>query len=684
MPVPIIRMIGTADAATKDAVAAGLAAAGLGTAVSLEQSETPQSSLIVCLDAEDDAVMKPTYQNYTFRYVWTKASSVEECVQAAQLVLAGSSDAMAKRTAQQFNSTRGGEEGESFLTVVRRGLSSDGGLYMLKSIPAMAPSQLAHLCTAKGLMYVEVAQSVLEMLVGGGVAPALLYPNVLLAYDQARWSGRTDVCPVTPLLVEEHADFDAADVAHRWMNNVSVMELYHGPTAAFKDFALQLFPRYFQTAVEDDARQQQKQQQHDGEAAVSAEAKDKYIILAATSGDTGVAAISGFVNAGGHAKVMILYPMHGVSPVQQLQMLSFDDGKQVEVFGLSDDFDFCQKTVKTIFSDDALKARLARSNPPSRLSSANSINWGRLIPQVVYYVWAYRQHVQRAAQLVSTRQDNWRFGDVIDVVVPCGNFGNILAAYFAKKMGLPIRKLVVASNKNDVLFEFVQTGRYDIRSRKLAVTASPSIDILKASNVERLLFLLTDGDTAAVATMMAQLETDGVFELSEPMKQRMSETFTAGYCTEEECAATIKEVFEASRHTRLLDPHTAVAVHVAREFRKRVYLDVALDPTTPVPPLVIASTAHWAKFPEPVLHAIRGEVMVPGEPAPTPAAAIERVRRQYAEILKMAGEEGKGHIAVHPALAAAIETAEKSAGAPRSAPATVAGVQAELEKFAAL
>lgn len=693
MVIPLLRTVGSAPESTKQAVTSALAAAGLGTAVDLEASE--RNTFVICLDAEDDAVLKPTYQHYHFRYIWTKLSSVEECVRAVQVHLTGSVDPLAKKTDRRFASTRGGEEGGVFLSVVRDGLASDGGLFMLKTIPQMQYSQLAYLCNAKNLLYVEVAEMVLEMLVGGGVAPAVLYPSVLLAYDESRWSNRKDVCPIDPLLVATHSVFPLSDPAHRWMNNVSVMELFHGPTAAFKDFALQLFPRYFQTATEEDAKQQlfkkEDCQPSLGDLSASPSilstasfAKDQYVVLAATSGDTGVAAISGFVNAGGHAKVMILYPMHGVSPVQQLQMLSFDDGKKVEVFGLAEDFDFCQRTVKKVFSDNALKETLAARTPPVKLSSANSINWGRLIPQVVYYFWAYRQHVQKAAALISTREERWSFGDAIDVVVPCGNFGNILAAYFAKKMGLPLRRLIVASNKNDVLCDFVETGCYDIRGRNLTLTASPSIDILKASNVERLLYLLSDGDTKMVAAMMARLDTDGFFELSPAMKARMAETFTAGHCTEEECAETIKEVFEASGHSRLLDPHTAVAVHVTKTLRKREYLEHDLKPDTSVPPLVVASTAHWAKFPEPVLHAIKGDAMDLGAPAANPAEAVKRVRSLYSQILEMAGEEGKDYIKVHPALAAAVAAAEQNTTPPRSAPATLEGVRAALEAFAAL
>lgn len=740
--LPLIRMVGTAPESTKQAVMTSLAAAGLGTAVDLEGTAAVARTLIVCLDADDSAALKPTYQNYTFRYVWTKTSSAEECVAACRFHLTGTNDPLEKPNAHnRFGSTRAAATDAtatavaagSFLGVVREGLAPDGGLFMLRAIPRLPASQLKHLCCAKGLLYVEVAQTVLEMLVGDGVSPAALYPNVLLAYDASRWSGKTDICPVTPLLsghgglaavTAAHATsdddndggrrtaaFPLTDVAHRWMNNVSVMELYHGPTAAFKDFALQLFPRYFHTATEDEARRQQhhqhqsEQQQSESVSLADAAAaapstttsalfppKDQYVILAATSGDTGVAAISGFVNAGGHAKVMILYPMHGVSPVQQLQMLSLDDGKKVKVFGLDKNFDFCQNTVKVIFSDTALKASLAARAPAVRLSSANSINWGRLIPQVVYYFWAYRQLVQRSAVLVWTGQQPWSYGDVIDVVVPCGNFGNILAGYLAKRMGLPLRKLIVASNCNDVLYDFISTGCYDVRGRDLALTASPSIDILRASNVERLLYLLSDGDTATVSAMMGQLDTEGHFTLTSEMRSRMAETFTAGHCSEAECGETIRRVFEASGRTRVLDPHTAVAIHVAEAFRRREYLEVDLNKNHPVPPLIVAATAHWAKFPEPVLKAIHGVPMAVAEPAKTPEEAVQRVRALYKEVIACGaaaaaggvgadGSSGGCSVEVHPALSAALDAAEGNGAQPRSAPASLAGVLAALEEF---
>ncbi|CAJ1019994.1 putative Threonine synthase N terminus/Pyridoxal-phosphate dependent enzyme [Leishmania shawi] len=631
---------------------------------------------VLCIDTEDSAIMEPLYQGYHYRFVWSEQSSMAELVSAVHHRLDLMAPAQAhkdKRISGSFTSTRGAAEESNFLTVVRDGLASDGGLYILKQIPTMPDSQLYYFCKQRNLAYVEAAVIILEQLVDASITPSTLYPLVLQAYDRSRWSDKDDICPVTPLLRNEataptrtdgagavdtlsrSASFNAPE---RWATNMSVMELFHGPTAAFKDFALQLFPRYF------------------GRATLT-EAKEKYVVLAATSGDTGVAAISGFVNAGGHSQVMVLYPMHGVSPVQQTQMLSFDDGTQVRAYAVDSNFDFCQRTVKELLSNDALRNKLAVAEPTAvRLSSANSINWGRLIPQVVYYFWAYRHHVQHPPA-------GWVFGDPIDVVVPCGNFGNILSGYIAKLMGLPVRRFVVASNQNDVLYEFVKTGIYDVRNRTLVVTSSPSIDILKASNVERFLYLLSNGNTALVGQLMHDLDTAGIFTLPNDMRATMQAIFTAGRCSEEDCAATIKRVFELSGGSRLLDPHTAVAVFVAQEFREEELLSrdltypTSTDTDTDVPPLVIASTAHWAKFPAPVLHSLRDEGAQLGEPAPSVSAAIQEVRALYTEVKKAAPKQQ-----VHPALSHALDVAEKMGKEARAVRADVAAIQKEVEGFA--
>nr|AGT02742.1 threonine synthase [Strigomonas galati] len=643
----IIRVVGSVGDDVKDSVQ---------TALELEVATLHiQQQLVICVDSEETILTTPVAKPYHLRYTWTSESTIEEVVAAVRFYLRGGDGEV---VAGRFASTRGASERSNFLSVLRDGLGKDGGLYILKELPVMPRSQLRHFCKCRNLSYIEGAQIVIEQLIDRSMTPSTLYPLLLRAYDEDRWSGKQDVCPITPLY---NRPTDASKPEEKWARDVSVMELFHGPTAAFKDFALQLFPQYFNAATEEEYKEA-----HAKDAAVQ---RDRYIILAATSGDTGVAAISGFVNAGGKTKTMILYPMEGVSPVQRLQMLTYDDGTNVRVYGVNhSNFDFCQRTVKTVFSDEKLCQELLAHQPPLKLSSANSINWGRLVPQVVYYFWSYRHHVQHAPA-------GWNFGDPIDVVVPCGNFGNILAGYVAKLMGVPIRKLIVASNCNDVLYEFVRTGVYDIRTRALAVTASPSIDILKASNVERFLYLLSDGDAAMVADCMSKLEKDGHFEITDAMKARMQECFWAGRCDEADCAETIKEVYEASGKTRLLDPHTAVAVFVAQQYRETELLKEELETDAPVPPLVVASTAHWAKFPEPVLQAIKGEKMNLSEISSEPAEAIRFVRQLYDAIVTE-------HTPVHPALAAMLVQAETQAKPPRAVDAEVPLIQKQLEEFA--
>lgn len=784
----------------------------------------------------------------------------------------------ASNTSGMYVSTRGECPATDFMSAIRHGLAHDGGLYMRRTIPTMPVSQLMHFCTSPDLTYTDAAQTILEQLIDDSISPQTLYPMVQAAYARERWSGRSNICPLTSLLSspahhdddeedvedreqtadrppreapsrkERHEDDSASDITNisapkrRRMKEVSadaeaaarcvspaeatlwVLELYHGPTAAFKDFALQLFPRCFHAAIEsvqpDVAAHAEDRLTERGrldmntnrtcdetrtQDAVDAHTR-RYTILAATSGDTGVAAISGFLHAGGgRVRVMILYPEHGVSAVQQLQMLTLDNGTDVRVYGVANHFDFCQRTVKQLFGDAALTGRLASARPPVQLSSANSINWGRLIPQVVYYFWAYRQYGQEAmrrqmgdtnetqkettnsAAVLAGATSVWQWGDAIDVVVPCGNFGNILAGYVAKRMGLPLRRLVVASNENDVLTDFIATGRYDIRHRRLTATASPSIDILRASNVERLLYLLADGDSAEVRACMRALDTQSCFDLSPAMRREMGATFWAGRCSEAACAETIRRVFVASGRRRLLDPHTAVAVTVAQAYRaftreshekasghitsdaehaddachadvsrpcekeeedgvgvrttkvrhgsdadhadadsthctstnKSSNTNEANSVNTPedraswgihspqsecAVPLIVLSTAHWAKFPSSVLQAIRGQPMRPTAESTSPLETVHRVRACYDDILSAAtpntsekqlqqqqqhgecsGEDervcGHARVSVHPALQQAIQCAEERAREVRRVAANVSDIAAEVERF---
>lgn len=715
------------------------------TEVTTEEPEKEDSSSRATTASE-------TNEEYHLRYIWDPSlgSSVEDFINIFI------SYKEVQRCTTHFGSTRGTVPPTNFLTAIKEGLAADGGLFMPQRIPLMPYSQLRYYCEARSLSYLEAAEMILPQLVDSTISPTLLNTFMKKAYHRDRWSDLDNICPVRPLLERQQR------AGERWTRHVSVLELYHGPTAAFKDFALQLFPYYFHLAAvgpssptthgrkpKDTGRSTRRlrvatrlsvsasflsggepsqgeastestmrqsaspekaalvfpsasrnsnfvknraYQQFMRQKAIALErAKNShYLILAATSGDTGVAAISGFQNLGSPSiKVAVLYPLHGVSPVQQLQMQSMDDGRSVRVIGVKSDFDFCQSTVKNIFSNTELKDKLATMKPYGHfLSSANSINWGRLIPQVAYYFWCYRQLFQvskqrkegileESALLNSMVPTNFTFGYPMDVVVPCGNFGNILAAFIAKLMGLPIRTLVVASNENDVLYEFIHTGRYTIASRTLSTTASPSIDILVASNVERFVYLLSGGDAALVSSLMHQLTTRKSFTLPDHLRDRMQETFWAGRCTEEECGKGIRDVFEASRGQRLLDTHTGVAVAVAQKYREEMLLseeqaahlamrsekrgrgrsgtapakrkgrsrksaqessplindqDTFSVPSPhkgpfPVPftfgsvldvPLVVASTAHWSKFPDAVYNALRGRPLQDvKQPAPS-------------------------------------------------------------------
>lgn len=644
---------GTAPHAFKDAVAKALVASLPLTVKDAIVFSGPLSDVITssrvycehvalqqrCLLRIDDAKVPAVASSdgqkvtalYHYRYVCVPSSST------VQDVVADVECAMGRD--MSFVSTRGttmvdGSE-PTFLTVVREGLCVDGGLFVPRRLPTLLMSQVEHLAMTSGLTYQDVAQVVLERLVASAeLPPGVLQGFVEQAYEARRWTA-PDVCPLTPLHLGGAADWDANE-------QVKVLELYHGPTAAFKDFALQLFPYTFSLATS---------------------GLGQYMILAATSGDTGVAAIVGFQNSAPDTKVMVLYPRDGVSPVQKLQMQSSDDGARVRVFGVDGDFDFCQNTVKQVFTDAALNASL-RDSHQLTLSSANSINYGRLIPQIVYYFWAYRRLVQDG-----TIQ---KFGDKMDVCVPSGNFGNLLSCYLAKKMGLPVGRMVLASNVNDVLYEFISTGVYDISRRSLQTTASPSIDILKASNVERFLYYIMDGDTTRVSAMMEDLQTKKRFELSSDEFAKVRADFWALRCDEHDCSATIRDTFAASNGQRLLDPHTAVAVFVAKK-----YLEAHRDESIGVP-MVVCSTAHWAKFPAPVLAALQPQLGQEANTSDTKNDACTEVRALYAAIASLSAAS-----TVHPALSAAVAKAESSeAHTNRTASRSFTEIVAELQAFA--
>ena len=345
------------------------------------------------------------------------------------------------------------------------------------------------------------------------------------------------------------------------------LELFHGPTIAFKDMALSILPYLMTTA-----------------AAKNGSGKE-IVILTATSGDTGKAALAGFAGVKG-TKIMVFYPKNGVSSIQERQMVT-TVGANTRVIGINGNFDDAQTSVKNLFTDQALVSEMAEHG--MQFSSANSINIGRLTPQIVYYVFAYTRLLADGAI---------KAGDPVNFVVPTGNFGNILAAYYAKRMGLPIGKLICASNSNKVLFDFFETGEYD-RNREFILTSSPSMDILISSNLERLIYHISGDSADRCAAFMKELKETGKYTITEEMRAQLSD-FVSGYADEEQTAAEIREVFENDGY--VIDPHTAVASSVYRRYRRE---------TGDSTPSVIDSTASPFKFEGSVMKALGQDTSLP-------------------------------------------------------------------------
>lgn len=379
------------------------------------------------------------------------------------------------------------------------------------------------------------------------------------------------------------------------------LELFHGPTSAFKDVALSMLPLLVSAA-----------KRQNGDTAET-------LILTATSGDTGKAALEGFHDVVG-TRIVVFYPDGGVSPVQRAQMVT-QPGSNVSVCAVRGNFDDCQRGVKNAFKE--IKEKGLSEGHNVELSSANSINIGRLAPQLTYYFTAYAGLLEKGAV---------RLGDPVDYCVPTGNFGDILAGYFAKLMGLPVGKLICASNSNNVLTDFLSTGVYDAR-RPFYRTTSPSMDILVSSNLERLLYLAYNGDTAAVAECMAELQGRGVYKISDDALSYIKESFAAGCADEEDVSRTIARVWNEDRY--LIDPHTAVAVKVAEEYRR----------TGSGTPTVVLSTASPYKFPGAVLGAVGGELSgsefdqmrrlsdLTGAPVPRSLSGLEHARELYKDVI---------------------------------------------------
>ena len=422
---------------------------------------------------------------------------------------------------------------------IKMGLSRDGGLLTPESIPQIDEAFLNGLVNAR---YQERAAKVM-----GLYLTDYTYEELLGFAENAYGPDKFDTSAVAPV--------------HKVDDSTHCLELWHGPTSAFKDMALQMLPQLLSAALRKTGEEK------------------TVCILVATSGDTGKAAMEGFADVP-QTKIMVFYPKDGVSKVQETQMVT-QDGANVGVCAVVGNFDDAQAGVKRIFSDEKMRATLADRG--YFLSSANSINWGRILPQVVYYISAYCDLL---------RDGEIKMGDKVNFCVPTGNFGDILAAYYAKRMGLPVGKLICASNCNDVLTDFLRTGVYD-RNRPFHTTMSPSMDILVSSNLERLLFDLSGENDAEVRGYMEALAKDGKYEVSDAIKARLAEEYWGGFCDEAGTAATIAEYYKEKGY--LIDTHTAVAANVMAQYRKATG-----DETV----TVFVSTASPYKFCNHVLTAI--------------------------------------------------------------------------------
>lgn len=422
---------------------------------------------------------------------------------------------------------------------IKKGISDEGGLFVPAELPEVSLGDIEKLSKQS---YVERATFILKKYLTD-----FLVKEVRDCAKNAYGSKKFGASNPAPL--------------KKLNDSMYVLELWHGPTCAFKDMALQILPYLLTYSIK-----------KTGE-------KKEVVILVATSGDTGKAALEGFKDVAG-TKISVFYPSDGVSDIQKLQMIT-QEGKNVNVVGIEGNFDDAQSGVKAIFTDEKVKKKIAESGYV--FSSANSINWGRLVPQIVYYFSAY-------CDMLAKKEI--KAGDKINICVPTGNFGNILAAYYAKKMGLPVNKLICASNSNNVLSEFIKTGEYN-KNREFYTTVSPSMDILISSNLERLLFDLTDNDAEKVSEWMNALKTDGVYTVDDSVKEKLSDIFWGAYCDDYFTKECIYKINDEYGYT--VDTHTAVAIDVYKQYVRE---------TGDTAKTVIASTASPFKFNESVLSAL--------------------------------------------------------------------------------
>ncbi len=434
-----------------------------------------------------------------------------------------------------YQSTRSNSEKVTASQAILRGLASDGGLFVPESIPSLDIS----LESISKMSYKEIAYEVMKLFFTD-FTESELKNCIEKAYDN-----KFDTSEIASLVKKGDAYY---------------LELFHGATIAFKDMALSILPHLLTTSAKKN------------------NIKNEIVILTATSGDTGKAALAGFADVEG-TRIIVFYPKNGVSHIQERQMVT-QKGANTSVIGITGNFDDAQSGVKAMFNNKELAKAL--NSQGYQFSSANSINIGRLVPQVVYYVYAY-------SRLLA--DDAVKNGELVNFVVPTGNFGNILAAYYAKNMGVPVNKLICASNQNKVLFDFFETGIYD-KNREFILTSSPSMDILISSNLERLIYKITGDDAQATRQMMDLLTKEGRYEITSAMRKQMS-VFVGGWADEKRTAAEIKMVYENTGY--VLDTHTAVASAVYHDYKQKT------DDTSIT---VIASTASPYKFGTSVMGAI--------------------------------------------------------------------------------
>ncbi len=438
----------------------------------------------------------------------------------------------------QYCSTRNKDYRVSDAEAIVKGLSPDGGLFVPMEIPTLTKTELEALCS---MDYAARAAAIMERFL-----PSFTHDELLSLTKRAYALEKFPVPGTAPLVELNEQE--------------NILELFHGPTCAFKDFALQMLPLLLTASLKKTG------------------VKEDVMILVATSGDTGKAALTGFADVEG-THICVFYPDGGVSNMQKLQMVT-QSGNNVMVAAVKGNFDDTQNGVKSIFSDKAYAAELLKRGV--RLSSANSINWGRLVPQIAYYVSAYCELRNRELTAL---------GESVNVCVPTGNFGNILAAWFAKRMGLPIDRFICASNSNNVLTDFLQSGTYESR-RPFYMTASPSMDIIISSNLERLLYLLCESDLE-LRSYMDALQKDGCYSVSPALLKKLKAEFSCGFCSEEETEKSIKATYE--KYGYVADTHTAVALKVYEEYREK---------SGDRKKTIIAATASPFKFPKAVLKSL--------------------------------------------------------------------------------